>query len=149
MEEKQHILNEFLVRLFNNILKIEEQALSKSAFKDLTLNDLHTIEAIGYDTAKNMSETAKKLDITVGTLTIAINGLVKKGYVKRVRSVEDRRVVLISLTEKGQKAFLHHEGFHKQMIQGITDQLSVEQYDVLVESLSVISKFFNDQYLNK
>ena len=51
--------------------------------------------------------------MTVGTLTIAINHLVKKGYVERSRSEEDRRVVLVSLSEKGEKAYFHHRMFHR------------------------------------
>ena len=47
-----------------------------------------------------MSAVAKSLSVTVGTLTIAMNHLVKKGYVERRRSEEDRRVVLVSLSEK-------------------------------------------------
>ena len=73
-------------------------------FKDISVTDMHVIEAIGHDSSRNMSSVAKNLEITVGTLTIAINNLVKKGYVKRVRSAKDRRVVLISLSSKGQKS---------------------------------------------
>ncbi len=37
----------------------------------------------------------------------------------RVRSDADRRVVLVSLTEKGEKAYHHHEKFHEDMIQSL------------------------------
>lgn len=49
---------------------------------------------------KTTSEVAKELSITVGTLTTAINKLVKKGYVERIRSEDDRRVVKLGLTKK-------------------------------------------------
>ena len=93
--------HDLLVRLFNDILNIEERALITEEFKDITNNDMHIIENIGKEGQKSMSTVAKALSITVGTLTIAINGLVKKGYVNRERSEKDRRVVLISLTSKG------------------------------------------------
>ena len=51
-----------------------------------------------------MSTVARELNVTVGTLTIAVNNLVKKGYIQRMRSQEDRRVVLISLTEQGEES---------------------------------------------
>ncbi len=47
-----------------------------------------------------MSTIAGDLNITVGTLTTAINNLLKKGYVNRKRGEKDRRVVYISLSEK-------------------------------------------------
>ena len=47
-------------------------------FKDLTNNDMHIIEAIGLGTGNNMSTIAKKLGITVGSLTTSMNSLVNK-----------------------------------------------------------------------
>ena len=90
-------LNEVLVRLFRDIMDIEQQAIITSEFNDLTNNDMHVIEAIGIEEPKNMSTIAKELSVTVGTLTIAMNSLVKKGYVTRQRGKEDRRVVYIFL----------------------------------------------------
>ena len=70
-----------------------------------------------------MSSIARKLNITVGSLTTAMNSLVNKRYVERHRSEEDRRVVLVKLTEKGVKAYHHHEDYHRQMTQAILDKL--------------------------
>lgn len=145
MNAKEKVLNEFLVGVYNDLVKIEEKILIKDAFKDISITDLHAIDAIGYDSAKNMSTVAKDLEITVGTLTTAINGLVKKGYVKRVRSTKDRRVVLISLTEKGQKAFKHHEKFHTRMIKGITKHLTNEEMDVFSKGLNHLSEYFDEE----
>ena len=117
MDRAYDTFHEVLVKLFNEIMDIEAKAIITPEYKDITNNDMHVIEAIGIGEPRNMSSVAKTLSVTVGTLTIAINNLVKKGYVHRVRSVEDRRVVLISLTEKGEKAFYHHKKFHEELPQ--------------------------------
>lgn len=98
--DKYGILNEVLVRLFRDIMDIEEKAIITPEFKDITNNDMHVIEAIGTGAPKNMSSIARELSVTVGTLTIAMNSLVKKGYVVRERGQEDRRVVYISLSDR-------------------------------------------------
>ena len=116
-------LNEVLVHLFNHTLKIEEESLIKDEFKDISMNDMHIIEAVGDGEPKNMSSIARIVGVTVGTLTIAMNNLVKKGYVIRTRSEKDRRVVLISLADKGKKAFRRHEEFHLQMVQAMRQGL--------------------------
>lgn len=134
--------NEILVELFNDIMEIEQRVLITEEFKDISNNDMHTIEAIGDGAPKNMSSVAKALRITVGTLTIAVNNLVKKGYVDRVRSDEDRRVVLISLTQKGMDAYLHHKYFHQEMIEATLKGLNEEETKVLVKALSNLSKYF-------
>ena len=141
-----HMLNEVLVKLFRNINLIEERAICSGEYKDVTANDMHVIEAIDMEGARNMTSVARSLGVTTGTLTIAVNSLVKKGYVQRVRSEEDRRVVLISLSEKGRKAYLHHRQFHEQMIQAIVEELSAEEQEVLEKALMKLDRFFRSGF---
>ena len=103
------------------------------------------IEAIGIGTPKNMSSIAKKLSVTVGTLTIAMNSLVKKGYVKRERGEEDRRVVYISLSDKGKKAFVHHARFHKEMITSIMDEFDDDEKKILIRGLTKLDNWFKNK----
>ncbi len=128
-------LNEVLVHVFNHALKIEENSLIREEFKEISMNDMHIIDAVGDGEAKNMSSIAKLVGVTVGTLTIAMNNLVKKGYVIRTRSEEDRRVVLISLAEKGKKAYVRHQEFHLEMIKAMREGLSDEQCLVLLQAI--------------
>ncbi|MCD7724103.1 MAG: MarR family transcriptional regulator [Clostridiales bacterium] len=139
-------LNEVLVKLFRNVNTIEEKAIRTEEYQDLTTNDMHVIEAIGLDTARNMTSVAKALEVTTGTLTIAVNSLVKKGYVDRVRSEEDRRVVLVSLSEKGQRAFLRHQKFHEDMIEAVVGELTEEEQRILEKALIKLHAFFRENY---
>ena len=129
-------INDTLVNLFNEIWELEKEAIITEEFKDITNNDMHIIEAIGLSGENTMSSVAKKLKIT------AVNALVRKAYVKRERSEEDRRVVYIALTEKGEKAFYHHEQFHRQMTNAVIEKLDDEEIDALVKMLKDISAFF-------
>ena len=54
------LLNEILVRLFRDIMNIEEKAIITQEFKDLTNNDMHVIEAIGMNEPKNMTTIARE-----------------------------------------------------------------------------------------
>ena len=71
-----------------------------------------------------------------------INALVKKGYVNRERSEKDRRVVLISNTEKGQRAFDHHAKFHDDMIKALLGGLSEEESRIMVQAFTNLKDFF-------
>ena len=139
-----HTLNEVLVKLFRDINTLEERAMRTEEYRDVTTNDMHVMEAIGPDGAKNMTRVAKELEVTTGTLTISVNSLVKKGYVDRSRSEEDRRVVLISLSAKGKKAYLHHRRFHEEMIGAILKELSEEEQRVLEQALFKLTRFFRE-----
>ena len=89
-----------------------------------------------------MTTVAKTLSVTTGTLTISVNSLVKKGYVERTRSEEDRRVVLISLTDKGRKAHAQHQKFHQEMIDAIIKELDGNEQLILEKALSNLNQFF-------
>ena len=141
--ERYDVFHDILVNLFQEIMDIEEKALITAEFKNISVNDMHIIEAIGTGEPKNMSTVAKLMSVTVGTLTIAINNLVKKGYVSRVRSEEDRRVVLIFLTEKGKRAYQHHREFHDGMVKALVEGLDEGQQKILAKSLLNLRTFFD------
>ena len=136
-------LNELLVNLFNYIMDMEAKAIITEEFKDITNNDMHIIEAIGVEEPRNMSVIANKLNITLSTLTTNMNGLEKKGYIRRERSREDKRVVYITLTEKGRKAFYHHRDFHKKMIRAMVKDLSKEELEILYRCLTNLDIFLS------
>lgn len=136
-------LNEILVKLFNNVLDSEEKAVITEEFKDITNNDMHIIEAIGIDEPRKMSDIAKRLSVTVGTLTTNMNSLEKKAYIIRQRSDTDKRVVLVTLTDKGKKAFFHHRDFHKKMIKAIVGGLTEEEMKVMIKCLTNLNDFLN------
>ncbi len=142
MSDTYTAINGVLVALINNLWELEGNAIITEEFKDITNNDMHVIEAIGLNEAKNMSTIAKKLNITVSSLTTAMNSLVRKGYVERQRSTDDRRVVEVRLTERGRKAYRHHEEYHMQMVEAAIAEMSHEEIQVLIKMLRKLKVFF-------
>lgn len=59
-------VNDILVKLFNEIMDVEERALITSEYKDISVNDMHVIEAIGIREPKNMSTVARAVSVTGG-----------------------------------------------------------------------------------
>lgn len=135
-------INKILVHLFNDIWGLEEKAVITEEFKDLTNNDMHIIEAVGLGDGNNMSTIAKKLGITVGSLTTSMNSLVNKKYAVRHRSEEDRRIVNIKLTEKGEMAYHHHAEFHRKMVEAVVETLDEKEIPVLTKALDNLYHFF-------
>lgn len=144
-EHASQTLNGMLVNVFNNIMDMEARAVITEEFKDISNNDMHIIEAVGMEEPKKMSEIAKRLSVTVGTLTTNMNGLEKKGYIIRERSVTDKRVVLVTLTDKGRRAFYHHRDFHKKMIRALIKDLDPEGMKVLYQCLANLNAFLEEK----
>ncbi|MBP5609387.1 MAG: MarR family transcriptional regulator [Lachnospiraceae bacterium] len=138
-------LNELLVNLFNRVMDAESKAVITDEFRDSSNTDMHIMEAIGVGSPQNMSAIAAKLFVTVGTLTVNMNSLEKKGYIERRRSTEDKRVVLATLTEKGRKAFFHHRDFHKAMIHAAVRDLELDEMEALMNCLTKLNSFFEEK----
>lgn len=142
MEQRTNrLLSELLINLFTNVMDAEAKAVITEEFKDITNNDLHIMEAIGIEEPRKMSDIARKLNVTAGTLTTNINSLEDKGYIVRERSNQDKRVVCVILTEKGRKAFFHHRDYHKRMIRTIVKDLKEDEKEVLIRCLRTLNHF--------
>ncbi|MDO4188518.1 MAG: MarR family transcriptional regulator [Lachnospiraceae bacterium] len=135
-------INNLLVSLFNSVLDTEAKAIITKEYEDISENDMHIIEAVGIDVPKKVSEIAKSLNVTPGTMTVNIDNLEKKGYVIRTRSESDKRVVFISLTDRGKQAFFHHRDFHKKMIKSAVANLTDDERDALMRCLTKLNNFF-------
>jgi len=140
------VVNELLVESFNDILQIEQKALKEGVLNDLSIREIHTINAIGMYEYRTMTEVAQDLKITLGTLTTAINKLLIKGYVVRKRGEEDRRSVKIALNRKGKLAYRIHDKFHSHMVHATIDGLNEQEEQVLIKSLEKLNDFFKEKY---
>ena len=81
MDREIRKLNDTLVNIFNTVMKMEEEAIQKASYDDISITEVHTLEAIGTGRARTMTHVANILGIKVSTLTTAVGRLVKKGYV--------------------------------------------------------------------
>ena len=134
-------INQYLVTIFNEILVIEEQALQGSQFQDISIKEMHTIEAIGMYKKNTTTEVANKISVSVGTLTVSVNNLVRKGYVERVRSTTDRRVVKLGLTKKGRLLYRLHDKFHRDMVKETIEEMQKDEMASLYKGLKNLHLF--------
>ncbi|MBQ7776570.1 MAG: MarR family transcriptional regulator [Lachnospiraceae bacterium] len=138
------IVNDVLANLFQEILVLEERGIITGEFTNITVNDMHIIDKIGPGEGKNMSAIAKEHGVTVGSLTTSMNSLVKKEYVIRERSEQDRRVVTIRLSEKGLRAYEQHKEFHMKMTAAALATLKEEEIPKVTKVLVGLEKFFRE-----
>ena len=148
MSNKEN-LNNFFVNCFYAILEAEERALEDIAGGNLTLKEIHTIEAVFKakelgDGQNTFSVVAKILGISQGTLTTAFLNLQSKGYLTKKRASEDKRIFYIEPTKIGILANAEHAAFHEKMVSGILSSLSEDEAKKLVDSLQILTEFFNN-----
>lgn len=150
MNAHGEVLNRFLVEIFNEILKTEEQVLT-GQWPDLTIREFHLIEevctTVDEDRDNRATAIAAAQRVTAGTLTTAVNLLEKKGYLERRRDGNDRRAVRIHPTEKGRLADETHKNFHREMVEDVLNILSEEECQVFLHALSGLGAFFRRKYI--
>ena len=53
-------------------------------------------------------------------------------------------MVNVRLTEKGKRAFFHHQEYHHKMTEAVIQSLKEEEIPVLVKTLKGLSEFFRN-----
>lgn len=142
LEDKyeNEILDRYLRLLVHKYERLEKELFSKNSLGHISPAGIRAINRIGRSGSERMTNLANHLRLTVGTLTTTIDHLVKRGYVNRHRTSEDRRVVEVVLSPKGQKAYDQIEINKKLMAEKIYGQLSDEERTTLKDILSKISQ---------
>jgi DNA-binding MarR family transcriptional regulator len=143
--EYKLVINELLVDIFNDILKVEHRAIESFAGNALTMSEMHILEMIGKNPDQQMSEIAKRLRVTLPTLTVSVQRLEEKGYITRSRPGSDRRKVNASLTKLGRQAYESHAGFHEKMVDSLFEGLNIDKMPVLMDSMALLRDFFKKQ----
>lgn len=138
------LVNEYLTKVFNNVLVIEEMSLRNSRFNDVSMKEMHTVDIIGQIPKATPSDIARELMVTLGTVTTSLNKLERKGYVERHRSLVDRRVVHLSLTKKGRLLYRLHSRFHKNMVNQVVKGMDEIEVKTLEGALRNLYQFLED-----
>lgn len=142
-------INDLLIDTFNSVTKLEQAAIKNGRLRNLTITEVHTIEAIGDEGKQSMSQIAAKLGVAVATLTTAVDKLVVKGYVDRKRSQEDRRIVHVDLTHMGHVALRMHRLYHARIIKAALEGVDDPSRELLVRTLRQLNGFFRSEGMLK
>ena len=131
-------LKETITNLSDFIEKILEEALDSYDFSDLTQQQLHYMQVIVRMKNPTLSELATELNLTRPTVTVLVNKLTEKGYVTRVRSNKDRRIMHLHIDKKGTKINSIREFANEKIAEKIKTGLSESEAVILTELLDKI-----------
>jgi DNA-binding MarR family transcriptional regulator len=124
-------LTEAIICLSDLIENILEETIDLSDFKDLTQTQLHYLQIIVKMKNPTPTELARELGLTRPTVTVLVDRLTEKGYIKRVPSDEDRRVLHLHIDKKGKKINALREIAHERIAGKIKSGLSDTETAIL------------------
>lgn len=94
-----------------------------------------------YPDGIKLSTLSKTLNLAPPTVTPMINSLEESGFIIRVGSKQDRRVVFIQLTEMGQTFLNEKEKHFKPNIQALVEYLGQEDTKELIRLVRKTANF--------
>jgi DNA-binding MarR family transcriptional regulator len=140
---------EMAQKLFNSFDRFSKLNWNQSPIPELKRSEVFTLfsikRAIDEKNSKiKVSDISKMLDVAPPTVTQLITGLEKNGYVERKLNREDRRAVIIELTEKGDEAI--NKAFNEffKYFQGLVECLGCDKSNELAELLNMVFNYFNN-----
>lgn len=146
--KEEKVLYKKLQEAFNYVANltnvVEERTMDTKQIPDLTVGELHVIEMVDQNNNKPMTLIAKKLKVTVGSLTICINRLVQKGYLIRTRHEMDHRIILVSITQKGKKVLKAHDTFHENILGLVLEGVTLQQAMKVMTQFSLVLENYYD-----
>lgn len=90
----------------------------------------------------NLSALAEKHNVTLPTMSNTITTLSEHGFVVRAQAQDDRRQVVIQLTEQGRQALRKSRDHTERRISTILEPLSDNDKNQLIAGLAILKKAF-------
>ena len=110
---------------------------------DIFKSEIHIIKLIGDYADLHVSEIARKFGVTKGAISQTLKKLERKGLVRKYLDETNNTRLLVTLTDKGNKAYLCHETYHKVSDKGIyayLEGLNEHELDTIITFIEKVSK---------
>ena len=136
-------MDELLANMYRHVVRMEKRVLEQNNRIPLSTSELHLLTALGKKKdGRTMSTRAHSLGITPSSTTTAVSKLEKKGFVQRMRSLQDDRVVRVALTPKGKQVDMYYRVCLREMVEELGRSFSLVEKDALVKIVRKINEYF-------
>jgi MarR family 2-MHQ and catechol resistance regulon transcriptional repressor len=103
-------------------------------------SDFRVLEVLLHKGPLPVNTIGPIVDLTPGSISIAVDRLFEKHLVSRVESTEDRRVRIVALTPRGKDLIVPAFRKHAGQMRRVFSELSTEELDGLEAALKKIGK---------
>jgi len=136
--KEDYILTDIITMLTTKIAKIEEKTITESRFSELTGKQMYYLEVISSLNNPNLSELATELNLSKPSITAIVDRFEERGFIRKVKSDEDRRVSHIHMAKRGKEIGKVHSKIHTRISDMLTSKLTENESKSLINLLSKI-----------
>lgn len=115
--------------------------MSKHGVEDIVTSHGDIIYALFEKQSLTMAEIAEKIGRDKSTVTALVDKLVRLGYIKKEKSIEDTRVVNVTLTLKGNELKPVFEAISKEVLEVFYLNISEKEKEELIR---ILNKIYNN-----
>jgi DNA-binding MarR family transcriptional regulator len=130
MKEKQieELINRYLTVSFS-VTKKGENLMKESIGDYITYDQHYTLRYIHRTGICTSTELAEEFEVKKSAITAIVNRLTEKELIKRTRDENDRRVIYLTLTEKGNELYTNTEEKIRKLVESFIT--SFEESEIL------------------
>ena len=119
--------------------KIIESIKKEGIKRDITFSQMEVLHFIGITGEKTMKSIADYLKITPPSVTELVNEMERKNLIKRVADKNDRRIVLVVLTDTAKKNYISISKNKEVILNQMLSKLSQKDKNTLERIIKIIT----------
>ncbi|OUM97187.1 MAG: hypothetical protein A9Z00_01790 [Thermobacillus sp. ZCTH02-B1] len=125
-------------RIAVSLVKLQKQlnaALAQHPEMPVTLPQLMLLNLTHQHGPYRLTDLATKIEVKPSAVTVMVDRLEKRGFVRRVPDPGDRRAVLVEVTEEGRGALRKAWNLREELLGRVTARLGSEEVKLLADLL--------------
>ncbi|WP_131912868.1 MarR family winged helix-turn-helix transcriptional regulator [Celerinatantimonas diazotrophica] len=132
-------INQVITEFYDKMSSWEQSVVKETGH---SLAQIHTIEVLGMHGSLKMKELAEKLGITTGTLTVQVEKLVNAHLLERCALPNDRRAIVVQLTDAGIAIHRRHNLLHVELFKTLMREIEPDEIEVLLNCFVKMNREF-------
>lgn len=134
-------------KIFDIVTNLKNKCLDKelSIQKEYFLSpaEYNGLLSVEPDAIYNCNELSRKLGLSVSRSSRVLEKLIKNGYLKEMKNKEDRRVLKVTLTDKGLRTRKNIKNRLEECEKNIVNRLQKSELYLLENTLNKLTDIFN------
>lgn len=129
------LYQKFKLNFYKNMFRgLQEREASLTATETFAVEVIHALKR------PTVNELASFLEMSQPNITYKIGSLVKKGYVRKVQSEEDKREVFLEVTERFHKYYDMKNEYIGKVLSRLFDRISEQRLEDFENILRLMSR---------
>ena len=140
-------INQYLQRLIKNILIYDREGIHIEGYS-LSILELLIIDFLGNEGQKKMYEVIEILNIDRNSLVTIINNLQQKKYITKTKSLKDKRVQILELTQEGNRIYEKITYRNKELLFSLLNDFSFNEEKAILKFLVKLDMLSKERVAN-